>query len=124
MNDSKSVPCDSIPIEYIKIPNIIIAPVLRNLIDCCIDQKCFPNHLKIFQIIPIYKLGKKDEPSNYRPISLLNPVCKIFEKYLYEQLNQYFLKNNYIMKAQYGFRVGHSTTLAVADVYDDLVLHR
>ena len=124
MNDSKLVPCDSIPIKYIKMANIIIAPVLCKLINCCIDQGCFPNHLKIAQIIPIYKSGKKDEPSNYRPISLLNPVCKIFEKYLYEQLNQYFLKNNYIMKTQYGFRVGHSTTLAVADVYDDLVLHK
>ena len=61
---------------------------------------------------------------NYKPISLLNPVCKIFEKYLYEQLNQYFLKNNYIMKTKYGFRVGHSTTLSVADVYDDLLLHK
>ena len=89
-NDSKSVPFDSIPIKYIKMANIIIAPVLCNLINCCIDQGCFPNHLKISQIIPIYKSGKKDEPSNYRSISLLNPVCKIFEKYLYKQLNQYF----------------------------------
>ena len=101
MNDSKSVPSDSIPIKYIKMANIIIAPVLCNLINCCIDQRCFlklflnflfPNHLKIAQIIPIYKSGKKDEPSNYRPVSLLNPVCKIFEKYLYEQLKKYFLK--------------------------------
>ena len=124
MNDSKSVPYDSIPIKYIKMANIIIAPVLCNLINCCIDQGCFANHLKIAQIISIYILSKKDEPSNYRQISLLNPVCKIFEKYLYEQLNQYFLKNNYKMKTQYGFTVGHSTTLAVADVYDDLVLHK
>ena len=124
MNDSKSVPYDSIPIKYIKMANIIIAPVLCNLINCCIGQGCFANHLKIALIISIYILNKKDEPSNYRPISLLNPVCKIFEKYLYEQLNQYFLKNNYKMKTQYGFTVGHSTTLAVADVYDDLVLHK
>ena len=123
INDSKSVPCDSIPIKYIKMANIIIAFVLCNLINCCIDQGCFSNHLKIAQIITIYKSGKKDEPSNYRPISLLNPVCKIFEKYLYEQLNQYFLKNNYIMKTQYGFKVRCSTTLAV-DVYDDLVLQK
>ena len=79
MNDSKSVPCDSIPIKYIKMANIIIAPVLCNLINCCIDQGCFPKHFKIAQIIPIYKSGKKDEPSNYKPISLFNPVCKIFE---------------------------------------------
>ena len=72
--------------------NIIITPVLCNLINCCIDQGCFPNHLKIAQIIPICKSGKKDEPSNYRPISLLNPVCKIFEKYLYEQLTNISLK--------------------------------
>ena len=104
--------------------NIIIAPVLCKLINCCIDQGCFPNHLKIAQIIPVYKSGKKDDPSNYRPISLLNPISKIFEKHLHEQLNQYFVKNNYIMKTHYGFRVGHSTTLAIADVYDDLLLNK
>ena len=60
MNDSKSVPCDSIPIKYIKMTNIIIAPVLCNLINCCIGKGCFPNHLKIAQIIPIYKLDKKN----------------------------------------------------------------
>ena len=42
-------------------------------------------------------------PSNYCLISLLNPVCKIFGKYLYEQLNQYFVKYNYLLKAQFGF---------------------
>ena len=63
MNENKSGPCDSIPIKYmyIKMANIISAPVLCNLINCCIDQECFPNHLKIAQIIPIYKSGKKDE---------------------------------------------------------------
>ena len=44
MNDSKLVPCDSIPIKYIKMANIVIAPVLCNLINCCTDQGYFPNH--------------------------------------------------------------------------------
>ena len=45
MNDSKSVACDSIPIKYTEMANIIIVPVLCNLINCCIDQGCFPNPL-------------------------------------------------------------------------------
>ena len=55
---------------------------------------------------------------------MLNSVWKIFEKYFYEQLNQYFVKYNYLLQTQFGFRSNHSTVLAVANVYDYLVLNK
>ena len=103
MNDNKSAACDSVPIKYLKMANLIIAPILSYFINLCINQGCFFNYIKIAQVIPILGLVKMMNPCNYHSISLLNPVCKIFEKYLYEQLNQYFVKYNYLLKTQFGF---------------------
>ena len=50
------------------------------MINKCISQGSFPDCLKIAQVIPVYKKGSKTNCSNYRPISLLSPLSKIFEK--------------------------------------------
>ena len=54
----------------------------------------FPDNLKIAKVIPLFK---KDAPSlcnNYRPISLLPAISKIFEKVIFKQLYDYFTDSN------------------------------
>lgn len=85
----------------------------------CIDQGIFPSILKIGQIVPIYKSGKKDQCSNYRPISLLNPLSKIFEKCLHERLYSYFDKYKILTPHQFGFKQNSSTSEAVRLLYDE-----
>ena len=53
---------------------------------------------------PIPKGGDSTNAGNYRPISVLPIVSKIFEKVVYEQLNTYFEQNNILSEHQYGFR--------------------
>ena len=73
----------------------IIAPLLAKLYNQCIFEGTFLSILKIAQIVPIYKNGsKKKKKCNYRPISLLSPFSKIFEKCIYEQLYSYLIKYN------------------------------
>ena len=63
----------------------------------------FPDLLKISKVLPLYK---KDDPvnfSNYRPISLLPSISKIFEKVIFKQLADYLEENNLMYKYQYGF---------------------
>ena len=72
-----------------------------------------PNDLKI---VPIHKIkgnntDQKQDPSNYRPISLLPIFSKVLEKVLYQQLSCYFITNNIIYKHQYGFQAKKSTVL-------------
>ena len=74
----------------------------------------FPNNLKIAKVVPLFKSGDSELPTNYRPISVLTYFSKIFEKVLYGRLNDYFTKNNLLSQQQYGFRNNHSTSLAIS----------
>ncbi len=75
----------------------------------------FPDKLKIAKIIP---LDKKDEETlftNYRPISLLPAISKIFEEVIFKQLYNFFQEKKLLYNAQYGFRTQHSTQLAALE---------
>ena len=76
--------------------------------------------MKIAKCIPIYKKGKKDDPSNYRPISILSSINKLFEKLLYERISNHLSETNILYEHQYGFRKNHSTNQALIDITDYL----
>ena len=82
LNPSKSSGIYGIPVKYVKMSSLIIAPVITKLYSCCLTLGTFPDALKLAEIIPLYKKGPKELYSNYRPISLLSPFSKIFEKCL------------------------------------------
>jgi len=72
-------------------------------------------------VAPIFK---KDDPhltDNYRPISLLPVISKVFEKVVFRQVYDYFNDNNLLYKNQYGFRKKHSTELAGLEFHDKIV---
>ena len=97
-----------------------IAPVLTMIINQSLCTGIFPNRLKIAKVLPLFKKGDIYYFDNYRPISLLPTVSKIFEKVVYKQLYDYFSKNSLIYKSQYGFRHLHSTELAALELADRL----
>ena len=78
----------------------------------------FPDVLKISKVIPIYKKGDVSFLSNYRPISLLPTLPKIFERVIYNQLYNYFVNNSLLTEHQFGFRAIHSTGLATIRLVD------
>ncbi len=78
----------------------------------------FPDVFKISKIIPVYKKGDANVLSNYRPISLLPTMSKIFERVIYNQLYAYFARNSLLSEQQYGFRAKHSTELAGIKLID------
>ena len=59
---------------------------------------------------------------NYRPISLLTSISKLFEKVVFNQLFEYFHKNNLFYDSQYGFRKLHSTELAAMELTDKILV--
>ena len=71
--------------------------------------------------ITLFKKGKVYLFSNYRPISLLPSLSKIYEHVVFEQLLQYMEGNSLFYKDQYGFRPGHSTELASSRFVNELV---
>ena len=76
------------------------------------------------KVIPLYK--NKGEPTdfgNYRPISLLNALSKIYERVVFNQIYEYFVTNNLFYKSQYGFRTKHSTEDAAIELVDLINQH-
>ena len=63
----------------------------------------FPKELKKTKVIPIHKKNYKVEPGNYRPVSILSIISKIFERVVCEQLTDYPTCNNYLYELQSGF---------------------
>ena len=55
---------------------------------------------------------------NYRPISVLPVISKIFERVIQERLLSFFRQQRSILNGQYGFRRGHSTYMAVLDMVE------
>ena len=76
----------------------------------------FPDNLKLAKVIPLFKKGDPTSINNYRPISLLPALSKIFERVIYNQINNYFTLNNLYYEVQYGFRSKHSTELAALHI--------
>ena len=71
------------PIKYTKKAENIISPFLADIYNKCIEQGHFPSELKISKLTAVYKTGQPELMTNGRPISVLSPFAKIFEKLLY-----------------------------------------
>ena len=77
--------------------------------------------LRITPYLQIYKSNPKCLCSNYRPISILSPLSKIFEKCIHDQLYYYFDSHKLFSPDQYGFKKNSSTSDAVLDIYNCLL---
>ena len=78
----------------------------------------FPTKLKQSKVTPIFKAKDKELLSNYRPISVISSVSKIFEYAIADQLTKYLIDNNLFSPNQYGFRAQHPTELAALNLVD------
>lgn len=83
---------------------------LTSVFNKCIELNFWPNSFKSAKVIPILKSGKSPtDAHNYRPISLLNALGKIYERIIYHKLTEFIEENGLLPKFQFGFRKGHST---------------
>ena len=86
------------------------------ILNQCLTTGIFPDKLKIAKLVPIYKSDDENIFNNYRPISILPALSKVFEKIVFNQTYTYFDDHNLFFGNQNGFRKKHSTELAVLEV--------
>lgn len=121
LRNSKAKDAYELNVAHLKIvKNILISP-LTKLFNQCIQEHVFPDCLKFANVIPLYKKGDIDDPTNYRPISLLPVLSKIFEKLLLKQLVTYLHVNNILSSKQFGFSKGLSTTDAIIALVNNVI---
>ena len=103
--------------------NILIYP-LTIFFRFCVECGIFPDSLKTSKVISIFKSGDKTDLNNYRSISLLPVIAKVFEKLLHNEVGSFVDKHNILSTTQYSFRSSFSPEHAVLDVvsscYDNI----
>ena len=78
-----------------------------------LDSKVFPSKWAEGIIVPIFKKGDKNEPSNYRGITLISWFGKLFTHVINERLKRWATKTDIITDAQFGFKPDHNTVGAI-----------
>ena len=107
--------------KLLKLSASLICTSLTHLFNLSLLSRIIPTDWKLARITPIYK-GKGDtsEKCNYRPISALSYVAKLFEKQVHFQLLHYLELHSFITLYQSAYLKKHSTVTCLHRVIDDL----
>ena len=120
LNVEKACGPDLIPIRVMKYAAEEISPILEVIFTQSLNTGVLPNDWLTANITPIFKKGKKSDPSNYRPVSLTSVCCKIMEHILYSQIMDHLDNNLILVKFQHGFRSQHSCESQLISTINDL----
>ena len=112
---------DGIPTAVLKILSYELCIPLHIIFKTSLDSTTCPTLWKYADITPIFKKGDPSQANNYRPISILPAMCKLFERILTEDIYDHLSRNHLITSALYGFIKGRSTELQLLNCSCDWV---
>ena len=119
LKPNKTPGYDNINVNVVKKIYEELKTPLMHIFNLLLSTGIFPDKLKIAKVSPIFKNGKKDLLTNYRPISV-SCVSKILEHIMYDGLYSYLTENKILFKKQFCFRSGHSTDHAILELIDQM----
>ena len=116
---SKGSGPDCIPAVVLKNCEPELSYILAELLNKCLKESCFPDCWKVSSVVPVFKnVGEKSTAKNYRPVSLLSVVSKVFEKLVNNTIVYHLEKCGIFSDFQYGFRSSLSTADLLTVVSD------
>ena len=116
---SKAPGPDSIPVVVLRNCEPELSYILAELFNKCLKESCFPNCWKVPSVVPIFKnVGERSTAKNYRAVSLLSVVSKVFENLVNNRIVDYLEKCGFFSDFQYGFRSSQSTADLLTVVSD------
>ena len=120
LNISKASGPNGVPTKILQMISNEISTPLSKIINISATTGCHPEKLKLVNAIPIFKKGSRLMVSNYRPISLLSNLNKIFEKIIYKRIYNFIEIDECLYSLQFGFRAKHSTTHALINITEKI----
>ena len=118
LNTKKSPGPDAIPSKIVKDSFGILTPPLTNLFNASINGSSFPSDLKYANVTPLFKKGDSTRKQNYRPISILPSISKIFERLMFQQITSYV--SDVLSPYLCGFRKGYNAQHALLRLKNNL----
>ena len=107
---SKASGPDCIPVVVLKNCEPELSYILAELLNKCLKESCFPDCCKVSSVIPVFKnVRERSTAKNYRPVSLLSVVSKVFEKLVINMIVDHLEHCGLFSDFQYGFRSSRST---------------
>jgi len=116
---NKAVGVDRICAKLLQTAGLGISHSLTSLFNASLKCGKLPNEWKSVHITPAPKGGYNEIVGNFRPVSVLPVVVKVFERLVHQQLYTYLQENSLLHSTQFGLRPGHSTQDALVSLVDE-----
>jgi hypothetical protein len=121
LDQSTSPGISDISVKVFKKLSLSLAPLIAEIINECISTGKIPSEWKCAVVTALFKnKGALENVNNYRGISVLAIISKLFENILATQILEYFSINKIIYPSQYGFREGHSCEAALHELLSEI----
>ena len=112
LDPNKSCGPDELPPKLLKLVALLIHEPLTQLFNNCLHTGTYPSIWKQANVHPIYKKkGSPSDPTNYRPISLLPCLSKVFGRLVFKHIYKHLTDHQLLSPKQSGYRPGHSTQI-------------
>ena len=121
LRSDSSTGYDQIPVKYIKLGKDHLAGPLMHIINTCIAALMFPRVWKTARVSPIPKIDQPIDKSDFRPVSILPALSKIYERLVLSQLVSHIDEQFLLGGRISGYRQGHSTCTVLIGIRDDLI---
>ena len=115
INPNKATGPDNIPNKVLKMAAEILSPSLSAIFNRSLSMGIYPDDWKMARVLPIFKSGDKDDIGNYRPISIISAIAKVFGRLVHDQFYTYLSSNQLINPYQSGFRSTFSTLTSLLE---------
>ena len=112
---------DEIKASILKSISFSIIDPVAYICNLSLNEGVFPSELKIANVLPLYKADDPFLFNNYRPVSLLNVLSKVFEKVMYSRVSEFLETFKILVNFKFGFRKFHSSYMALLTLMDKLI---
>ena len=103
LKQGKACGTDNLLNEYFLEAGDILLSHITDLFNAILDSGCFPDNLTEGIIVPLFKKGDENDVNNFRGVTLVSCLSKLFTAVLYKRVNDWSEKYNTVSDAQFGF---------------------